>query len=57
MGLDVVGDGCEFTAADVLADIRDALLDAARDVVPTICHAPGRGGLIEDSPSIKTLTF
>jgi hypothetical protein len=39
VGLDVVGDGGVLAAADVLADVRDSLLDATRDVVATVGHA------------------
>lgn len=40
MRLYVVGDRSEFASAHVLADVRHSLLDAAGDVIATICHAP-----------------
>lgn len=39
MTLYVIGDGGVFSPTNVLTDVRNSFLDAARDVVSSISHA------------------
>lgn len=47
MCLDVISDWSKLSPADILADVRDSLLNTAGDVVASICHASGDNVLNE----------